>query len=1390
MATLLNSRLLSNTYKDDFLDSDSYYRILFNSGRPLQARELTQMQTIIQEQIKRFGNNIFKEGAVVKPGSAILNNSYEFAKLITTQYALPSNYNSLVGNTFTGNISGITARVIEVVPAGDGDPATIYIAYTNGPTAQSGLVTPRFTAGESITNGSTTLRVQEINTDANPAVGRGTRYSVEAGVYYAKGFFVFTEAQSYIVSKYTDTANEIVGYKIVEDVINVDDDQGLYDNQGAVPNVSSPGADRLRIKLELTKQSATTSDDNFIPIATIKDGVVFRTVDEDNSYNVLRDVIATRIKENSGDYIVRPFKLSFEEDSDQDNLIMNVSPGTAVIDGYRANLYVPFKQRIVKPSTTKEIENEVVAIGFGNYVLVDNGTPNNTSGMPNIHNFNRMNLRNNTGHTGSTIGTCRVRQIVRDSGNFLRFYLFDIQMNAGQNFRNVQSIGTSNSSYFNLYRPLGKAELKEVTKNNLLFELPRYRPQALDDISLTVQRRFQQTTDGAGAVSLTLTAAGETFANTADWIAAPAGDDILNTGLTFASSPVGQVAANITGLSASTSYEFLVYVNKSIGAIRSKTKTETTITVTPDGDGNIPLGKADIFNVKRVTINDSDGLDISSRYELDNGQRDNFYALGSLKLIPGNTAPATAFVRYEYFTHGANGDFFAINSYTGQVDYNKIQNTLLSNGEEHNLRNVIDFRSVMDSDGEFDNAAKGARINELPQVNDTVQSDITYYLHLRGILTINSDGVLVLREGDPSFNPASPSVPPGNLPLYDVFFGGNTLNDSDIGILKLDHRRYTMRDIARLEERVDRNEEQIALSLLEIDTKNFQVFDSAGLDRTKSGFFVDNFSTQLFSDTRNPEYRASIDPQMNFLVPTFNEDNVRLIYDSASSTNVIKKGDNVYLKHSQVEYISQAQASRSVKINPFEAVIYHGDITLSPSSDEWREIKVRAKKMVDGGTKLDTTQAYLWNNWQWNWGGKNVEDLKVGDHTNVKTESTSSKVTTNVNKVVSEETLLEVIDQRVIDIALLPFMRSRKVYFKAEGLRPNSKVFPYFDGIRVDAYVREETFTRMSDDHKDYGNTKGNITAHPEGTTDLITDANGAVEGSFFVPNTKNLRFRTGTQEFMILDVSGGDRKRSGTIATALYAATGYLDTVDQTIKSTRVLNVANISVTKNIYGAPNTQYGGGGKDHDVDGETYYQGTGSTGAKGAAMAAAESFRSAEAARARNNSHSGNSNGGNDKGKIICTALHQMGLLPYDIFAADQEYGRKLAITNPDIVKGYHIWAQTVVDWMNEVPSAPNVMPWIKDDNERIKRTAKWAISWSQAIATPWAIQMAHEMGIRQKGSKIGKLLMYIGYPISAYVAKYGKVNPYLMLAVLALLRLLATTAGEYKYKDLTVTEQK
>ena len=1280
MSSLLSSSVFQARYRDDFRDSDGYYRILFNSGRSLQARELTQMQTIIQEQIKRFGNNQFKEGAAVNPTEKILNNAYEFVKLNTNSLTLPSDTSPLIGTTFTGSTSTVTAKVLEVIPAENGDPATLYVAYTNSPTGQAGATAVRFAAGEQITNGVNTLVVQTTNTDADPAVGRGTRYSIGEGIYYTQGFFVFTESQSTIVSKYTDNPTEVVGYRIVEETVDVDDDRNLYDNQGLLPNTSAPGADRYKITLFLTTESKIQANQNFIPVATLINGVVFRAVDENNSFNVINDVIATRIRENSGDYIIKPFRMSVEADSDSTHLLVNISDGIAVVDGYRSNHYAPETIRIAKPTDTGTLQNQSTAADYGNYVLVDNSTQNN-AGLPNIDTYELMNLRDDSSYGGSTVGTARVRAVSEHTGNHYKFFLFDVNMNAGENFRNVKSIGTNGTNYFNPEQINGKTVLYDIKKNRGIFGLPNRRAQSLSDIILTTQRRFNQTSSGGGSITISLSASGETFANSGDWIVSSATGQIV-TNFTYASTPDGQISATLNNLPNSTSVEVLAYVKKANGTVRSKTLTETTVTASVNSDGDVELGKADIYDVKRVRLVDSNGSNIIQKYILDNGQRDNHYDLGKLKLIAGVKPPTgNVFVRFRYFQHGSNGDFFAVNSYTGQVDYNKIPPHQLSNGYVVNLREVLDFRSVKDTNGNFTSSANGARINELPQVNDTITSDNTYYLSRKFTLFLNREGQIELINSVEDFDPKTPDRPVGLLPLYNVLLRPNTLNDSDIQTTKIEHRRYTMKDITELDRRIDDLEEITALNLLEVDTKNFQVLDSNGLDRTKSGFIVDNFSTQQFSGIAAPDYRASIDPNFKILFPTFNEDNIRMLYDSDLSTNVIRKGDNVYLAHDNKVFISQTSATQSTSLNKFDAVIYKGDTELSPASDEWREVKIRAKKTIDGGTKLDTTQAYLWNNWQWNWGGINVNDLKVGSKTNTKKETSSTQIKSYTNKVVSEETLVELIGEKVVNIALIPFMRSRKVFFKARGLRPNSKVFPYFDGTRVDDWVREEPFQRFSATDQDYGNKHNNATNHPEGSGVLTTDANGSVEGSFFIPNTSNIRFRTGTREFKILDISVNDDSKSTTTTSALYISTGYLDTIDQTFKSTRILTIeAKVSTKKIVVSS-----GGGGGGDGPDGGPGTSGehnnnSGHVGTTGG-------FRGEQSAGYNEGGNSGGGGGmgpggqGGSNGTWICTAAYDVGVIGHGNYRELTKYGIHMRRTNPMLMRGYDIVGPQMAKWV-------------------------------------------------------------------------------------------------------------
>jgi len=123
-------------------------------------------------------------------------------------------------------------------------------------------------------------------------------------------------------------------------------------------------------------------------------------------------------------------------------------------------------------------------------------------------------------------------------------------------------------------------------------------------------------------------------------------------------------------------------------------------------------------------------------------------------------------------------------------------------------------------------------------------------------------------------------------------------------------------------------------------------------------------------------------------------------------------------------------------------------------------------------------------------------------------------------------------------------------------------------------------------------------------------------------------------------------------------------------------------------------------------------------------------------------------------KIICTKLYEIGLLPKDIFEADQAFGNILKVKHPDVYNGYIAWAQIVVDWMSG--KGPKMMPWMSDKEFSIA-AQNWSTSWAENIATPWAEYMAYKMGLKQEINKTGFVLMMVGIPISKAVGVWQRV---------------------------------
>jgi hypothetical protein len=118
---------------------------------------------------------------------------------------------------------------------------------------------------------------------------------------------------------------------------------------------------------------------------------------------------------------------------------------------------------------------------------------------------------------------------------------------------------------------------------------------------------------------------------------------------------------------------------------------------------------------------------------------------------------------------------------------------------------------------------------------------------------------------------------------------------------------------------------------------------------------------------------------------------------------------------------------------------------------------------------------------------------------------------------------------------------------------------------------------------------------------------------------------------------------------------------------------------------------------------------------------------------------GSSGGGGGGGKIICTKLHELGMMPTNIYEADQAFGKKLVNESPETYFGYVRWAKHIVDLMSR--------------NDLIGKTA---IFCAYHIATPWSLAMAEEMGQPVKASWFGKFLMKRGLQFCKLVGSGNK----------------------------------
>ena len=468
-------------YYDDFNKDDNFYKILFKPGYPVQARELTGLQSLLQNQVESFGKHIFKEGSMVIPGNIELDNSYFAAKINDSHLGIDVSVylNEIIasnggkGLRVRGQTSGTVATIKNyILPPAEGvDNITIFIKYQQSGTDGESNAFPDgeiLVLEEPLTYGNTTLTIGEtiLTLVSEEATATGTAFGVNAGIYFLRGSFVDVPSSLIILEPYSTSPSYRVGFDISEEVINSNDDASLYDNAKGFTNFAAPGADRFKISVKLAKKALTDYEDtNFVELLRVDTGEV-KKLQDTSTYSELKKYFAKRTFDESGDYSVEPFRIDIQESlndeigsdglftenrlTDEGNvpnddiLCVKLSPGRAYVKGFDVDLTGTTVLDVDKPRDIETVNLASIPFEMGSMLRVNNvqGVPliNIGGGTANVIKLSKSRKVSGSSSSaineeiaGSTIGEARVYSFNLTDASYsasttqFDLYLYDIQ---------------------------------------------------------------------------------------------------------------------------------------------------------------------------------------------------------------------------------------------------------------------------------------------------------------------------------------------------------------------------------------------------------------------------------------------------------------------------------------------------------------------------------------------------------------------------------------------------------------------------------------------------------------------------------------------------------------------------------------------------------------------------------------------------------------------------------------------------------------------------------------------------------------------------------------------------------------------------------------------------
>jgi hypothetical protein len=511
----IETNLNQSPYFDDFDETKNFHRILFRPGYAVQARELTQMQTILQNQIERLSDEILVDGTIVTGIGIRTDNRLSYVKLRDKD---ANNRVLLLGDFFragvvanaivSGATSGMTAQLIDVKEGSESaapNYLTLMVKYTN---SGANNTTKTFLDNEVllVRRASNNQFLVAANSITSDSTGYGFGAFVSEGIIYHKGAFVRVPQQRITVDKYSTFPDKKLGFETRESIIDSNQDSSLLDNATGSTNFSAPGANRLKLNpiLAVRELSANTANTvTFFTIARIQEGNII-TRNKDTVYADIGEFIANKFFETNGNYAIEPFNIRIREHlrnqtnlgkynssvgGSANKLIAEVERGVGYVNGNRISIENTIPVEVDKATDFEIKSSRVIGHTIGNYVYAKE-----VAGLWDFDTYKTVSLYNSVqkaitdknlsaqGARGTAIGTARVRGIELHSGTSgtalaqFRIYLFDVQMNSGRSFSEVRGLFISNGTGSGqnsladiVLESSGIAKLQEPSLNRLIF---------------------------------------------------------------------------------------------------------------------------------------------------------------------------------------------------------------------------------------------------------------------------------------------------------------------------------------------------------------------------------------------------------------------------------------------------------------------------------------------------------------------------------------------------------------------------------------------------------------------------------------------------------------------------------------------------------------------------------------------------------------------------------------------------------------------------------------------------------------------------------------------------------------------------------------------------------